>query len=197
MSAKLKKAKCPKCAQAFSFELLPDMTSVVCPHCEASIEFRRKPRPQPTATAAEAPTSPSSHKLSTGEPTKLVADSPQPRKTTPKEPQPESPPANPSEPPEPTFNHKPLDSLLPPTFDLGEQSSGVGPRGNQSQVILPTSDGGLQQIDTNTVTIKHGGKSVTLIASTPRERARRRFLENTIAMVLAIGIIALAMWILR
>jgi endogenous inhibitor of DNA gyrase (YacG/DUF329 family) len=192
MSAKTKKAKCPKCAQAFSFELLPDMTSVVCPHCEASIEFRRKSRPKSAATVADKPAPLPRPMPSTGTPTKLVADPPQPE-----EQQPESAAADSSKPPEPSFPHKSLESLLPPTFDLGDQTSGVGPRGRQSQVILPTSDGGLQQIDTNTVTIKHGGKSVTLIASTPRERARRRFIENTIAMVLAIGIIALAMWILR
>ena len=57
--SKITTVACTKCKQDFSFERVPKMASVTCPHCNTKIRLTRKPKepssPQPSASDLETP----------------------------------------------------------------------------------------------------------------------------------------------
>lgn len=73
---------------------------------------------------------------------------------------------------------------------------GIG-RGNEDfKVFLPDGKGGTAQLDNRILRVKHGAKEVSLVSMTDKQRARQRLIQNIIAIVIGIAVIALAFTIL-
>lgn len=91
-----------------------------------------------------------------------------------------------------------IDHLLPPRFDVLDPLR-MRPRnsGNdQYKVFLPDGDGGTKLVDQRLVRVEHEGSQVSLRAMTEKEKQRRRWIQNLIAIVIGIIIMAIAFWLL-
>ncbi len=87
--------------------------------------------------------------------------------------------------------------LLPPKFtamDPGRLRVNVG--GDQFKIMLPDGKGGMAQMDNRVLHVKHGEEKVSLISLTPSQKARRRLIQNIIAILIGIAVMALAFTIL-
>ncbi len=106
---------------------------------------------------------------------------------------PEVKPDEESDQPETTDQPGSIDHWLPPRFDVLDPSrmrlkTGKG----QFQVILPDGNGGMKQIDQRLVRVEHEGTQVALVAMTEKEKKRRRLIQNIVAIVIGIIIMAIA-----
>lgn len=73
---------------------------------------------------------------------------------------------------------------------------GVG-RGNENfKVILPDGQGGMAQVDNRVLRVKHGQREVSLVSMTPKEKARKRLIQNIITIAIGIVVLAIAFAIL-
>lgn len=87
--------------------------------------------------------------------------------------------------------------LLPPVFDVLDPARMGVRRGNDDfKVFLPDGEGGTAQMDNRILRVKHGEKEVSLVSMTDEQRARQRLIQNIIAIVVGIVVIALAFTIL-
>jgi len=97
----------------------------------------------------------------------------------------------PDEPEEEVFEPKPVDHLLPPKFGIPDPVR--FPTRKDGTVLLPDGKGGYSSADPNTVTITHKGEVIHLKRMTPQQRQRRKIIHNTIAIVIAVGLIWLTL----
>ena len=87
--------------------------------------------------------------------------------------------------------------LLPPVFDvLDPTRMAVGKGKENFKVFLPDGKGGTAQIDNRILRVKHGEKEVSLVSLNDKQRARQRLVQNVIAIVIGIVVIALAFTLL-
>lgn len=87
--------------------------------------------------------------------------------------------------------------LLPPVFDvLDPTRMAVGRTNENFKVFLPDGKGGTAQIDNRILRVKHGEREVSLVSLTDEQRARQRLIQNIIAIVVGIAVIALAFTLL-
>lgn len=95
--------------------------------------------------------------------------------------------------PRPSIAH-----LLPPLFEaldptqLGSQSGA-----DAFKVMLPDGEGGTKQVDQRIVRVEHGGLQVSLVAMTQAEKRRRKLIQNIIAIVIGIIVLAVAFTLLQ
>ena len=68
---------------------------------------------------------------------------------------------------------------------------------DQFKVFLPDGKGGTQQVDQRLVRVEHEGEQVSLVAMTENEKRRRRLIQNIVAIVIGIIIMAIAFQLLR
>lgn len=165
---------------------------------------RRKPKKKKTTeTSKPAPPSPgdsvqqsavtetASEALATPEPTTTIPDE-HVAKTT-------EPPAdaeNASAPPEPS-GPEPIDHLLPPKFTVFDPNRvRVGSGNEKFKVVLPDGKGGTAQLDNRILRVSHGDEKVALVSLTEQQRARRNLIQNIIAILIGIGVMALAFFLL-
>jgi len=88
--------------------------------------------------------------------------------------------------------------LLPPQFDVLDPAMIALNTGNkQTKVLLPDGKGGTKQVDRRLVRVEHAGEQVSLMTMSEKERNRRRMIQNLIAIVIGIIIMAIAFWLLR
>ena len=73
---------------------------------------------------------------------------------------------------------------------------GVGRSNDNFKVFLPDGQGGTAQMDNRVLRVKHGHKEVSLVSMTDEQRARQRLIQNIIAIVIGIVVMALAFTIL-
>ncbi|MFT7629360.1 MAG: hypothetical protein ACI87E_000358 [Mariniblastus sp.] len=95
--------------------------------------------------------------------------------------------------PRPSIAH-----LLPPLFEALDPTR----LGNQSgadafKVMLPDGEGGTKQVDQRVVRVEHGGMQVSLVAMTQAEKRRRKLIQNIIAIVIGIIVLAVAFTLLQ
>ena len=72
----------------------------------------------------------------------------------------------------------------------------VGRTNENFKVFLPDGKGGTAQIDNRILRVKHGEREVSLVSLTDEQRARQRLIQNIIAIVVGIAVIALAFTLL-
>jgi DNA-directed RNA polymerase subunit RPC12/RpoP len=88
--------------------------------------------------------------------------------------------------------------LLPPRFDvLDPTRMRLSTGKDQFKVFLPDGKGGTQQVDQRLVRVEHEGEQVSLVAMTEKEKRRRRLIQNIVAIVIGIIIMAIAFQLLR
>jgi len=88
---------------------------------------------------------------------------------------------------------EPIDHLLPPRFDVLDPSRmRAKAEKNQFKVLLPDGKGGMAQVDQRVVRVEHEGERVSLVVMTPEQRSRRRLIQNIIAIIIGIALMALA-----
>ena len=73
---------------------------------------------------------------------------------------------------------------------------GIGSGNENFKVFLPDGEGGTAQIDNRVLRVKHGAKEVSLVSMTDQQRSRQRLIQNIVAIVIGIIIMALAFTIL-
>ena len=73
---------------------------------------------------------------------------------------------------------------------------GIGSGNENFKVFLPDGGGGTAQIDNRVLRVKHGAKGVSLVSMTDQQRSRQRLIQNIVAIVIGIIIMALAFTIL-
>ena len=87
--------------------------------------------------------------------------------------------------------------LLPPVFDVFDpERVGVAKDGDNFKVFLPDGKGGTAQIDNRILRVKHGEKEISLVSMSDKQRAKKRLIQNVIAILIGIAVIALAITIL-
>ena len=69
--SKIKSATCTKCKQGFKFKRVPKMTSVVCPHCNATIRFKRSKSQSVSADSGQQDDQPLTQEPAQVKPTRL------------------------------------------------------------------------------------------------------------------------------
>ena len=90
-----------------------------------------------------------------------------------------------------------IDHLLPPRFDVPDPSRlPVDMRKRRSKVLLPDGEGGTTQFDERVMRVEHEGHQFSLVSLSPEQKARRRLIQNIIAIVIGIIIMAVAFTIL-
>jgi DNA-directed RNA polymerase subunit RPC12/RpoP len=87
-------------------------------------------------------------------------------------------------------------AALPPKFEVDDPGRIRYRTGNESKVILPTADGGVQTIDNRLVTIEYKGQKYTVVALSPEEKRRRQLIVNILSIFIAIAAIIGTFWIL-
>ena len=83
--------------------------------------------------------------------------------------------------------------LLPPKFDVLDPAR-MG--SEKFKVVLPDGQGGVAQMDNRVLRVKHEGKQVSLVSMTPEQQARQRLIQNIVAILIGIVIMAIAFTIL-
>ena len=87
--------------------------------------------------------------------------------------------------------------LLPPRFDVLDPSRlKMSREESEFKVLLPDGDGGTKQVDNRVVRVSHAGEQVSLVASSDKEKSRRRMVQNVIAILIGVLILAGAFWLL-
>jgi DNA-directed RNA polymerase subunit RPC12/RpoP len=90
-----------------------------------------------------------------------------------------------------------IEHLLPPRFDVLDPVRLIFNREeSEFKVVLPDGDGGTKQVDNRVVRVSHAGEQVSLVASSDKEKSRRRLIQNVIAIMIGIMILAGAFWLL-
>ena len=90
-----------------------------------------------------------------------------------------------------------IEHLLPPRFDVLDPSRlSFSREESEFKVLLPDGDGGTKQVDNRVVRVSHAGEQVSLVASSDKEKSRRRLIQNVIAIMIGIIILAGAFWLL-
>lgn len=90
-----------------------------------------------------------------------------------------------------------IDHLLPPRFDVLDPSRlKMSREESEFKVLLPDGDGGTKQVDNRVVRVSHAGEKVSLIATSDKEKSRRRLIQNVVAILIGIVILAGAFWLL-
>ena len=89
-----------------------------------------------------------------------------------------------------------IEHLLPPRFNVADPSQIRVNDQDDFKVLLPDGSGGTTQFDQRVLHVQHEGEKVSLVALTPQQRLRRRFVSNAIAILVGIAILALAFWLL-
>lgn len=93
---------------------------------------------------------------------------------------------------------KPIDHLLPPRFDVLDPSQlNVKSANRDHKVLIPDGKGGMAQVDQRVVRIEHDGERVALVAMTAEQKKRRKLIQNIVAIIIGIAIMALAFWLLN
>ena len=64
------------------------------------------------------------------------------------------------------------------------------------KVVLPDGQGGVAQMDNRVLRVKHEGKQVSLVSLTPEQQARQRLIQNIVAILIGIVIMAIAFTLL-
>jgi len=83
--------------------------------------------------------------------------------------------------------------LLPPKFNVLDPAK----MGNEKfKIVLPDGQGGMAQMDNRVLRVKHAGKQVSLVTMTPEQRAKKRLIQNIVAILLGVAIMAIAFTIL-
>jgi hypothetical protein len=96
-----------------------------------------------------------------------------------------------------TNRPEPIDHLLPPRFDVLDPSQMRVKAGKaEFKVLLPDGKGGMAQVDQRIIRVEHDGERVSLVAMTPEQKSRRRFIQNIIAIIIGIAIMWLAFTVL-
>ena len=91
-----------------------------------------------------------------------------------------------------------IDHLLPPRFEvLDPARMHLNTGKHEFKVLLPDGKGGTQQVDQRVMRVEHEGEQVALVAMSQKEKQRRRLIQNIIAVVIGIIIMAIAFSILR
>jgi hypothetical protein len=67
---------------------------------------------------------------------------------------------------------------------------------NEFKVLLPDGKGGMAEFDERIVRVEYEGERVALVKMTPEQKARRRLIQNIIAIIIGIGMMAFAFWML-
>ncbi len=91
----------------------------------------------------------------------------------------------------------PIDHLLPPLFDVFDPTRIRGTKGQQFKVTLPDGEGGTTQVDQRVVRVEHDGEQISLVVLSPQEKKRRRTIQNVIAIIIGIGVLTAAFFLLR
>lgn len=87
--------------------------------------------------------------------------------------------------------------LLPPRFDVLDPSRlKMSREESEFKVLLPDGDGGTTQVDNRVVRVSHAGEQVSLVASSDKEKSRRRLIQNVIAILIGVLVLAGAFWLL-
>lgn len=90
-----------------------------------------------------------------------------------------------------------IDHLLPRRFDVLDPSRlKMSREESEFKVLLPDGDGGTKQVDNRVVRVSHAGEKVSLIATSDKEKSRRRLIQNVVAILIGIVILAGAFWLL-
>ena len=90
-----------------------------------------------------------------------------------------------------------IDHLLPARFDVLDPSRlKLSREESEFKVFLPDGDGGTKQVDNRVVRVSHAGEKVSLVASSDKEKSRRRLIQNVVAILIGIVILAGAFWLL-
>lgn len=95
----------------------------------------------------------------------------------------------------------PIDAMLPPKFtaidpDEIRMQSASGSK-DEHKVILPDGDGGYKRVDSRVVHVQREGEKIQLYASSKDQKERRRWIQNVLAIIFGIIILALAFAILQ
>jgi DNA-directed RNA polymerase subunit RPC12/RpoP len=90
-----------------------------------------------------------------------------------------------------------IDHLLPPLFDVLDPTRMRGKSSEQFKVMLPDGQGGTKQVDQRVVRVEHDGEQVALVVLTPQQKQRRRAIQNVIAIIIGIVVLAAAFLLLR
>ncbi|MEL7496605.1 MAG: hypothetical protein AAFN77_03285 [Planctomycetota bacterium] len=92
---------------------------------------------------------------------------------------------------------KPIDHLLPPVFDVDDpELLAISVTRDDNKVFLPDAEGGTTRIDKRIVHVDHDGEKVSLVALSPEQRERRRFMQNMIVIGIGVALIAATIWML-
>ncbi len=90
-----------------------------------------------------------------------------------------------------------ISHLLPPRFDVLDPSRlKMSREESEFKVLLPDGDGGTTQVDNRVVRVSHAGEQVSLVASSDKEKSRRRLIQNVIAILIGVLVLAGAFWLL-
>lgn len=96
------------------------------------------------------------------------------------------------------LERKPVDHLLPPTFDVADPDSmQVKVFGDQQKVLLPDGQGGVKKVDSRLLRVKHGGQDFHLTNSTSAEKAQRRLIINIVTVAILMVLLVLIFFWLR
>ncbi len=90
----------------------------------------------------------------------------------------------------------PIDHLLPPRFDVLDPTRFSQGGQEQFKVVLPDGKGGIAQLDSRVLRVEHEGEKVALRMLTTEEKKRRRLIQNIVAILIGIAVIAIAFSIL-
>ncbi len=90
----------------------------------------------------------------------------------------------------------PIDHLLPPRFDVLDPTRFSQGGQEQFKVVLPDGKGGIAQLDSRVLRVEHEGEKVALRMLTAEEKKRRRLIQNIVAILIGIAVIAIAFSIL-
>lgn len=66
----------------------------------------------------------------------------------------------------------------------------------EHKIILPDGEGGFQRIDSRVVHVERDGKKVQLYSAPKEKKERRRFLQNILAILIGIIVLAAAFYLL-
>ena len=86
--------------------------------------------------------------------------------------------------------------LLPPTFDVFDPTQIRIKSKDEHTIAVPDGKGGAKQLDQRVLRVEHQGEKVTLVAMSARQKFRRRLISNVLAILIGIGVLALAFKIL-
>ena len=87
---------------------------------------------------------------------------------------------------------------LPPKFTAVDPDDpfAAASREEDHKVILPDGDGGFQRIDSRVVHVERDGKKLQLYSAPKEKKERRRFLQNILAILIGIIVLAAAFYLL-